>query len=283
MSPAVNAREVAKPSRTTTGLPLLRTIRGVKTPTLAPGVPTDYYARIAEIDTRHWWYRGMLEIECALLGERLHRPGQRLLDAGCGTGGMLRWAFDSGYFASITGVDLASDAIELARQRAPEADLQIAPLHELPFADESFDMIVSNDVLQHIHERQVDASLRELRRALAASGTLLVRTNGSRHLRRERDDWRVYDRRGLEEVLRRAGFVCESITYANMVLSLAAAARGRSPHAPTEKRDGVPPADGGRLKPAVGARILSWEAWWLSHPGRSLPYGHNLLAVAVPS
>ena len=56
---------------------------------LAPGIPKDYYRRIFEDEERHWWYRGMLSITAALLGERLTRPGQRLLDAGCGTGGFL--------------------------------------------------------------------------------------------------------------------------------------------------------------------------------------------------
>ena len=57
-----------------------------------------------ESDERHWWYQGMLAIECALLGDRLARRGQRFLDAGCGTGGMLRWALESGSFASVAGV-----------------------------------------------------------------------------------------------------------------------------------------------------------------------------------
>jgi SAM-dependent methyltransferase len=254
---------------------------GMNAPAIAPGVPADYYERIADVDERHWWYHGMLAIECALLGHRLERREQRLLDAGCGTGGMLRWALDSGRFAEVAGADLGSDAIELARRRVPEADLRVAPLRELPFADGSFDLIVSHDVLQHIHERELDESLRELHRVLAPEGALLLRTNGSRRLRRERDDWRAYDRAGLEETLRRGGFACERITYVNAVISLAAVVRGRAPHAPSETRHGVPPVDQGRLRSAVGRRLLAAETRWLSPPGRSLPFGHNLIAVAI--
>jgi SAM-dependent methyltransferase len=253
----------------------------VTAPTIAPGVPPDYYERIADVDQRHWWYLGMLRIECALLGERLARGGQRFLDAGCGTGGMLRWALDSGRFDTVTGVDLGSDAVELSRRRAPDADVRVAPLHALPFEDASFDLIVSHDVLQHVHERDVDASLGELRRVLAPGGAFLVRTNGSQRLRRERDDWRAYSRRALEETLARARFSCERITYANLAISLLALLRRRAPHAPTETRHGVPAPDAGRLKRVVGERMLAAEARWLARPGRSLPYGHNLLAVAV--
>ncbi len=259
----------------------LPTISLMHAPTIAPGVPSDYYERIADVDARHWWYRGMLAIECAVLGERLSRPAQRLLDVGCGTGGFLRWAVESGRFASIAGADLGSDAIDFARRRVPEADLRVAPMRELPFADASFDLVVSHDVLQHVPEPEVDESLRELRRVLAPGGAVLLRTNGSRRLRVERDDWRAYSRDALAETLERAGLVCERVTYANLVLSLLAAARGRSPRAPSESSSGVPTADG-RLKSAVGARLLAAEARWLSRAGRTVPFGHNLLALAVP-
>src|SRR5438093_6139259 len=99
---------------------------------LAPGVPHDYYRRIRSAENDHWWYQGMREIARALLGERL-RAGGRLLDAGCGTGGFLRWALGQGAFESVAGVDVSSTALGLAAEQVPEADLQLAPLHQLPF------------------------------------------------------------------------------------------------------------------------------------------------------
>ena len=73
---------------------------------LAPGVPQDYYRRIREAEDAHWWFRGMRQISAALLGERL-RTGGRVLDAGCGTGGYLRWLLDEGSFSGAAGVDVA--------------------------------------------------------------------------------------------------------------------------------------------------------------------------------
>lgn len=253
-----------------------------KAPALAPGIPPDYYQRILGNEERHWWYRGMFAITAALLGERLTRDGQRLLDAGCGTGGFLRWALASGSFASAAGVDIGSAAIELAVESLPGVDLRAAPLRTLPFDDDSFDLVVSNDVLQHVPEGDVDASLSELRRVLAPYGTVLLRTNGSRRLRREREDWRAYDRSSLEGALERAGFTVERVTYANMVLSVYGALRGRSPHAPSEQRDGIP-REPSRTVSALGGGLLAAEARWLARPGRSLPYGHTLFAVASGS
>lgn len=251
------------------------------TPTSAPGIPPDYYERIHAFERSHFWFRGMRAVAEALLGDALPRGG-RLLDAGCGTGGFLEWARDRGPFFRLGGVDVGSRPIELARERVPEAELHVAPLSRLPFDDASFDLVVTNDVLQHVHEDDVAESVRELRRVVAPGGTLLVRTNGARMLRRERDDWRAYDRRTLVAELARGGFRCERATYANVALSAWAELRGRRPHAPSETRDGVPDAAPGRLRGAVGSALLTVEARALRLPHVAFPFGHTLFVLARP-
>ena len=193
------------------------------------------------------------------------------------------WQADLGGATSLAGVDLGAAAIELARRRVPEAELAVRPLIDLPFDDASFDLVLTNDVLQHVPEADVEASLAELRRVLAPGGALLLRTNGARTLRREREDWRAYDRRTLVEALRSAGLRCERVTYANTLLSLAAIVQQRTPHAPTDERHGIPTAPPSVIRAAVGRTVLRTEARWLARPGRTLPYGHTLFALAVPS
>jgi ubiquinone/menaquinone biosynthesis C-methylase UbiE len=248
----------------------------------APGIPGDYYERIRRFEDGHFWYQGMRSITAALLEDRLTQPGQRLLDAGCGTGGFLRWAVDHGAFAHVAGIDIGADAIELARGRVPEAELVVGPLRMLPFADRSFDLVVTNDVLQHVPEGDVPASLAELRRVLDPTGALLVHTNGSASFRRERDDWRAYDAATLRAVLATAGFVCTRVTYANTALSLWGRLRGRVPHAPSEEADGIPTTLPSAFVSAVGRAALALEARWLVRPQATLPYGHTLFALAVP-
>ena len=250
----------------------------VKT-THAPGVPEDYYRRIHQAEQRHWWHRGMLAITEALLGARL-TAGSRLLDAGCGTGGFLRWALDRAQLERVCGVDIGSAAIELARERVPEAELAVTPLTTLPFEDGTFDLVSLNDVLQHVPEDDVELSLGELRRVTTADGTLLVRTGGSRELRQERDDWRAYSSDALRSTLEEAGWSCRRVTYANTLLSAVATVRGRTPHAPDEGRHGIPSMPSS-FQSAVGRALLGAEARYLRAPGRTLPYGHTLFAVAV--
>jgi SAM-dependent methyltransferase len=234
-------------------------------------VPTDYYRRLHEVDSRHWWHLGMREIEAALLRGRLHGS---VLDAGCGTGGFLGWAASRGTFSRLAGVDISAEAIEIARDVAPSAELRVAPLDRLPFEDGEFDLAVSHDVLQHVPEGVLDVGLRELRRVLRPGGALLVRTNGDRRARRERDDWRAYDAATLAADLRRAGFAVRRVTYANTVLSLAESA----PAAPTDERCGIPRRSSG-ARAAVGSALLRAESLLVGQGGR-LPFGHTLFALS---
>ncbi len=208
-------------------------------------VPRDYYERIHAVEEQHWWHRGMREIELAFLRRRLS-PGGRLLDAGCGTGAFLRFLFDRRAVASAAGIDLSPEAVELARKRVPEAELAVASLTHLPFADESFDAATLNDVLQHVPEDEVERSLVELRRVLRPGAPLVVRTGSARRARQERPDWRLYDRASLRAELERGGFDVERVTYANLV---------------------------GSVLLGTEARLLSWF-----HV--TLPYGHTLVALA---
>ena len=250
---------------------------------LAPGIPPDYYESIHAVELEHWWHLGMRRLTAVVLGDRLTRPGARILDAGCGTGGFLRFALDAGSFSRACGIDLGAAAIELARTRVPEAELAVGALVDLPYEDGAFDLVATNDVLQHVAEDEVDGSLRELRRVLAPGGAVFLRTNGSRRLRRERDDWRAYDSATLRRTLEDAGFRVERLTYVNLVPSLWALVRGGAPHAPTEERHGIAPRVPPRLQSALGRRALAAEARYLAHPGRRLPYGHSQLALAVPA
>jgi SAM-dependent methyltransferase len=250
--------------------------------TLAPGVPEDYYERIYEAEGRHWWYRGMRAITEALLAERLTAPEQSLLDLGCGTGGFLAWARATDSFDRLAGVDISSAAVSLARERVPDAELHVGSLSDLPFADASFDLAAMNDVLQHIPEGEIQGALTEIARVLRPTGVLFIRTNGARTLRRERQDWRAYDKQALASTLEAGGFRCERLTYANMATSLLALARGDAPRAPSDERHGIPLGVGARWKNVVGLALLRLEAVYLRSRERALPYGHTMFALATP-
>jgi ubiquinone/menaquinone biosynthesis C-methylase UbiE len=208
-----------------------------------------------------------------------------VLDVPCGGGVAVRGLRpDQGvdYVAADISQKMLDRTARVAAEHgvADQVTTRIADVEALPFEDRSFDLVVLNDVLQHVPEPDVAASLREIRRVLAPEGALLVRTGGSRKARRERIDWRIYDLATLAETLYGAGLRPQRATYASMLPSLVALARGRAPKAPTEHHHGIPAQDT-RAAAAVAGLSLALEAAFLARTHRGVPYGHTILALAV--
>ncbi|TQF01183.1 methyltransferase domain-containing protein [Kitasatospora acidiphila] len=107
----------------------------------------------------------------ALLDAAQVAPGDRVLDVGTGTGSVAAAAVERG--AAVTAVDAEPSMVELARAAVPAlAAAEVAVLPELPFADETFDAVVGNFVLNHVG--QPLAALAELRRVLRPGGRLAL-------------------------------------------------------------------------------------------------------------
>jgi 2-polyprenyl-3-methyl-5-hydroxy-6-metoxy-1,4-benzoquinol methylase len=151
----------------------------------------------------------------ALLSHR--PPPARVLDVGCGHGGfvaLMRWA---GYDA--TGLELSSWVVELAR-RTFDVPVLVGPLEEQSFAEGSLDVIVLNDVVEHLPDPA--ATLERCAALLGPDGLLLVQTPcapeeaGFAELERAGDSFLkmmeeeghlyLFSRRALEQVLGRVGF-----------------------------------------------------------------------------
>ncbi len=67
--------------------------------------------------------------------------GTSILDIACGSGLAVRYADEMG--AAAAGIDAAEPLLEIARDRAPDADLRVGNMFELPWGDESFDAVTS--------------------------------------------------------------------------------------------------------------------------------------------
>jgi SAM-dependent methyltransferase len=110
----------------------------------------------------------------AILGSLRLGPGDRLLEIGCGGGALLREAAAVG--AAVTGIDHSEEMVALARERAPEADVRLAPAEELPFADDAFTAVAMSVVFMFLADPV--AVLRGCRRVLEPGGRLAVYTTG---------------------------------------------------------------------------------------------------------
>ncbi len=134
----------------------------------------ELYAQEAD----HWWYGGMRHITERLLApvvkETLH-----ILDAGCGTGGNLSAL---ARFGCPVGMDYSPLALAYAT-KAHAGRVARATIEALPYADNSFDLVTSFDVL-YCREVEDDAkAVRELARVTRPGGHVLVRVPALRALR----------------------------------------------------------------------------------------------------
>lgn len=114
--------------------------------------------------------------------EHLHRyalcrefvAGRRVLDLACGTG--YGTAILGTAAAEVTGLDISAAAIRAARKRFAGDNVKfvIGDCFDLPFDDGSFDVIVANEMIEHVEDHP--ALLAEVRRVLASKGLFLVST-----------------------------------------------------------------------------------------------------------
>jgi ubiquinone/menaquinone biosynthesis C-methylase UbiE len=98
--------------------------------------------------------------------------GARILDVGCGDGGLARLLVAEG--AEVVGVDPNSDAISIAKGRVPEANFDKAPAEALPFKDNAFDAVILVNALHHVPLDVMDKALVEAARVLQQDGSLIV-------------------------------------------------------------------------------------------------------------
>jgi SAM-dependent methyltransferase len=137
---------------------------------------TKYLDEALHVDARHE------RVSPPLLGSRIRndmlraflapKPGELVVDLGCGSGRALLWNRDFG--ATMVGIDIAPFFSRDARR---DVDLMLGDLRKLPFADNTFDKAWSLDVLEHLSPEALEGMLREANRVLKPGGGLFVYTH----------------------------------------------------------------------------------------------------------
>jgi len=119
---------------------------------------------------------------------RVH-AGDRVLDVGCGTGALLEALRAQRSDLVLTGVDLSAEMLAAARAKLGDgAALREASAESLPYADASFDCVVSSSVLHFVPNPS--SALREWCRVLRGGGHLVVTDwRGEALIARLREGW----------------------------------------------------------------------------------------------
>ena len=107
------------------------------------------------------------------------KPGDRVLDVGCGTGNLTltakRFAGSNG---AVYGIDAAPEMIDVARKKARRAGMdvtfEVGLIEKIPFPDATFDVVVSRLVIHHLPEDLKRLGFAEIIRVLKPGGHFLV-------------------------------------------------------------------------------------------------------------
>ena len=130
------------------------------------------YRRLARAYDERWagYLRETVRMTLQALGPQ---AGDRILDVGCGTGLVLRQVQGEVDRASLHGSDLSPAMLQVAGERLEgRVRLLQARAEVLPYADESFDAVISSSVLHYVPEPE--AALGEVRRVLRPGGRLVL-------------------------------------------------------------------------------------------------------------
>lgn len=230
----------------------------------------DEYRKLAEVEDRMWYFRALNRRFAHFLwrgGLRRSEAG-RVLDAGCGTGGLvndLRAAFPR---AELVGLDFSARACELARARTG-AEIVQGSITELPFAEAAFDAVVSADVVCQVEDD--GRALREMARVVRPGGAVLVNVPALRSLWSYHDDTcetkRRYRRGEVRRLFAAAGLEVFFASYANLpALPLIAARRKwfRPERATSDVR--LYPAPVEAMFAAMAAMEFDWMTAGLASP-----------------
>jgi ubiquinone/menaquinone biosynthesis C-methylase UbiE len=236
----------------------------------------DDFRSLAEVEDSMWYFHALNRRMLLPLTE-LTKKNATVLDAGCGTGGLIKALQGVGAAWTIKGLDYSPVACSYARERT-SVPIEEGSIEALPFGDGQFDVVLTADVISQIDDASV--ALAEFRRVLKSGGILAINVAAYNWMRSYHDD--VMDTRHrfrrseLVNLLRQAGFKVTFSSYANMLIFPMIFARRKIfvPRHPTSDVKPYPP-----LIEAFCGSMAALEHLLL-RIGIKLPVGNSVFIVA---
>ncbi len=241
---------------------------------------TREFEELYDLEETYWWFVGRRRLVREMLEKYApdtRRPLQ-IVDIGCGTGGTMKALEGTG---EVFGCDMSQTALTFCRKRGFQR-LLCSHAATLGLADESFDVVVNCDVLEHI-EDDVKA-LSEMFRVLRPGGILILTVPAHPYLWSEHDEalahLRRYKRGEFQSKLQEAGYSVEKLSAAvffvfPVILTFRLLQRLR-PKGPGEPKTDL------RILPAwinnALISLLHLETWLTRRV--NLPIGTSFVAVA---
>lgn len=173
------------------------------------------YKNIYHNEATHFFYVNTHETVLKFIKKYLYLNKKlKILDAGCGTGLLLK---KMSKFGQIYGIDTHAEAIRLSKKRGLKNILKSSVL-ALPFKESSFDLITCIDVLYHQGVKDDKKALKEFFRVLKPGGILILKNPAYDWLKGNHDKivhtLHRYTKKEIGNKLLKTGFKIKKVTYA---------------------------------------------------------------------
>ena len=170
------------------------------------------YTKMNEVESNHFWYKTLHGLVIQQMDY-----GNRLIDLGCGTGGLISKI--KSYFKEAEGTDYSDLSLEYAKRKNAEVVFFRTDLNSIEFA-KSYDVITCIDVLEYI-ENNLEF-LKKVYQSLENNGKFIINVPAFQWLVSYHDEKvgqnKRYSKIEIIELLKNAGFKIEYATFWNMIL-----------------------------------------------------------------
>lgn len=174
------------------------------------------YEVMAEVETHHWWYRVLHSLVLDTIERERMSKNIHILDAGCGTGGLIHSLKAAGY-RQIKGFDLSPIAVDICQKKG--FDVELGNLNDIATiqAPSKFDVIISNDTLCYLSADQQLAFIKNAYMRLNRGGLLMMNLPALAAFRGTHDRavgiLHRFDRLEMKALIQSIGFEALTLRY----------------------------------------------------------------------
>ena len=242
-----------------------------------------YYKEYYKLEREHWWFKARLDILTSLIQQRIYdgKP-LRILNAGVATGATSQMLES---FGEVISLEYDQDCCNFLNEEL-KIDVIQGSLTNLPFEDNSFDLVCAFDVIEHIQEDH--QAVKEIKRVLKPKKKFFVTVPAYQFLWSEHDEvnyhYRRYSRTQLSRLFSETGLSVTLKSYFNSILfPLIALVRTLSKLSPSKPvhskhRSDFEKFTPGKLSDQVLYRIFKTEKFFLKR-GIRFPFGVSILMI----
>jgi len=131
------------------------------------------YVKMAEVEDDLWWYRCLHGLVRMSIEKHFKDSDIKIVDAGCGTGGMMRYLSDRGY-RKIQGFDISEHAIRICSASGLDVFRDDIGKFALHFPPESLNVIICNDIFCYLDEKERRDRINDFASSLRSGGIVLM-------------------------------------------------------------------------------------------------------------